>query len=92
MTFTPIDALGMVGTVLNVWGNLLLARQALNGWWVRIVCNVVWITHAIIRPDVSVLTNAIVFLWINAYGIWKWRKISKTRNVLRFEPKRRGAH
>lgn len=86
---TLVDVLGVIGFLLNVWGNLLLTRRSRNGWWVRISSNVLWLLHSAMLRDVSVpvALNALTFLGINVYGLWKWRSSQEQeteRTVLRF--------
>ena len=71
---TIVDLIGVVGTILNIWGNLLIAHKTSFGWWVRIACNLVWILHGAYASNSPVILNAVVFLGINCYGIWKWKK------------------
>ena len=63
---TGVEAIGYVAFVLNVAGNLMLARKNVWGWIVRLVTNVpgggpMWLNHA-------------AFFMINIYGYREWRR------------------
>lgn len=70
-----IAAIGYVAFVLNVAGNLMLARLNIWGWGVRLLTNVAWIAYAVQIPGGGPMwLNHIVFFGINIYGFWHWRR------------------
>lgn len=73
-----IEATGYFATALNVAGNLMLAKMSIRGWIVRMVTNVVYIVYALqISQGLPVVANHVLFLGINAYGLWQWRRQAK---------------
>lgn len=69
--------LGWVAFALNVWGNLALTTKGLRGWIIRIVCNLCWLPYGVYTRAWALLGNHLVFIVINAYGWWKWRREEK---------------
>lgn len=61
--------------ILNVVGNILLARKKESGWWIRLAPNVLWFIFAVNIRSSAMLANSVTFFGINLYGIWKWRKV-----------------
>lgn len=71
-----IEATGYLATGLNVAGNLMLAKLSIRGWIVRMVTNAVYIVYALqISQGLPVVANHVLFLGINAYGLWRWQKV-----------------
>jgi hypothetical protein len=68
------SALGWVAAVLNIWGNLALTTKGLRGWVIRIACNLCWMPYGIYTRAWALLANHLLFVVINAYGYWKWRR------------------
>lgn len=71
--FTLVNLAGFAAFVLNVWGNLLLARKSERGWWVRIASIILWGAYGIGAASWPNILNAVTFFGINCYGLWKWR-------------------
>lgn len=71
---TVWNALGWVAAALNVWGNLALTTKGLRGWVIRIVCNLCWMPYGLYTKAWALLANHLLFVAINAYGYWKWRR------------------
>lgn len=68
-----VNVLGFAAFLLNVWGNILLTRKSRNGWYVRIASILLWGAYGIGAASWPNVANAVVFLGINGYGLWKWR-------------------
>lgn len=68
------NILGWVAAVLNVWGNLALTKKGLSGWIIRIACNLCWLPYGIYTRAWALCGNHLLFVAINAYGFWKWRR------------------
>ena len=66
--------LGWVAFGLNVWGNLSLTTKSKRGWIIRIACNLCWMPYGIYTRAWALFGNHLVFVVINAYGWWKWRR------------------
>lgn len=71
---TLVEVVGFAGFVLNVWGNLLLARKSRNGWYIRIVSIVLWGIYGVGAASWPNVANAVTFFGINVYGLWKWKQ------------------
>ncbi len=70
-----IEIIGYVATALNIWGNLLLAKQSIQGWLVRLATNVVYVVYALqIDQGLPVVANHVLFFGINLYGLRQWKK------------------
>lgn len=74
MPVTLNDAAGFAAFLLNVWGNLLLARKSETGWPVRIASILLWGAYAWSVSSLPMLANAATFFCINCYSAWKWRR------------------
>ncbi len=68
------DIAGFAAFLSNVYGNLLLARQRADGWYVRIVSILLWGLYGWSTASLPMLANAATFLGINIYGLYKWKK------------------
>lgn len=68
------NILGWAAAVLNVWGNLALTQKGLKGWIIRIACNLCWMPYGIYTRAWALCANHLLFIVINAYGWWKWRR------------------
>jgi hypothetical protein len=71
---TVWSALGWVAAGLNICGNLALTTKGLRGWIIRIACNLCWLPYGIYTKAWALLANHLLFVAINAYGYWKWRR------------------
>lgn len=68
------EAIGYAAFVMNVAGNLMLARMNVWGWVVRLMTNVTWIAYAVQVPGGAPMwLNHAAFLAINIYGFREWR-------------------
>ncbi len=75
MSAWAVEAIGYLAFVMNVAGNLLLARKNAWGWLVRLATNVAWIAYAVQVPGGAPMwANHGTFLAINIYGWLEWRK------------------
>ena len=84
MTSFVAESIGMVGFITNVIGNVLVTRKNRNGWWVRIVSNLLWTVYAGSTASLSVNVNHGVFFLLNVYGWWRWsrdEKLEKSRKA-----------
>lgn len=81
-----IEIVGIAAFVLNVVGNLLLARRSIRGWAVRIVSIVLWGVYAANILSLSLLLNAITFFGINCYGWWNWRRREGHADACKLRP------
>jgi nicotinamide riboside transporter PnuC len=78
-----VEAVGVVAFILNVWGNLMLARLRTGGWIVRLLTNVVWVVYSF-NTDGGwpLMLNHLVFFYINVDGWMQWRR-AQAAGVLR---------
>lgn len=74
---TWFDAFGFAAFISNVVGNLLLARKATSGWWVRIGSILLWGAFGVASRSLPIIANAATFLAINVYGLVTWRREAK---------------
>jgi hypothetical protein len=65
---------GWAAAILNVAGNLALTTKSLRGWIIRIACNLCWLPYGIYARAWALCANHLLFIAINAYGWWKWRR------------------
>lgn len=65
---------GWAAAILNVAGNLALTTKSLKGWIIRIACNLCWMPYGIYTRAWALCANHLLFVVINAYGWWKWRR------------------
>lgn len=71
-----VHILGWSALVLNVSGNLLLARMNIFGWIVGIITNLAWIGYAVQVPGGGPMwANHVMFLAISSYGFQNWKKM-----------------
>lgn len=74
-----VEITGYLATALNVAGNLMLAKQSVSGWLVRMLTNVVYVVYALqIEQGMPVVANHVLFFGINIYGFYSWRKAATT--------------
>lgn len=72
---TIVEAVGYTAFIANVAGNLMLAKQNLWGWVVRLVTNVLWIGYAVnIEGGGPMWLNHVAFFAINVYGFTEWKR------------------
>ncbi len=82
MRLTWVECVGLVAFVLNVWGNLMLARLKTGGWVVRLLTNVVWVVYALYTDGGwPMMLNHIVFFWINIDGYLKWARAARQQQL-----------
>lgn len=75
------EVVGLVGFVTNVWANLLIARKSESGWIVRLVSNAFWLAFGIAASSLANALNAVTFAGINVYGLARWRRERRMRQV-----------
>lgn len=68
------SALGWLAAGLNVWGNLALTTKGVRGWIIRIACNVCWMPYGVYTGAWALCVNHLLFVGINCYGWWRWRR------------------
>ena len=71
------EAIGIVGSIANIWGNLLIAQKSERGWVVRLLGNALWIAFGILTLSVANLVNSSLFAVTNVYGMVQWRRIAR---------------
>ncbi len=79
-----INTLGYIAFVLNVAGNLMLARKNIVGWIVRLVTNVVWVAYAVQVEggfEQPMALNHLTFFGINIYGWWHWHRTGSEKGT-----------
>lgn len=69
-----IEIVGFLAFVLNVVGNLLLARKSIHGWVVRLASIILWGIYALEITSLAMIANSITFFGINVYGWWNWSR------------------
>ena len=71
---TGVEAIGYAAFLMNVAGNLMLAKLNVWGWIVRLATNVAWIAYAVQVPGGAPMwANHAAFFAINIYGFREWR-------------------
>jgi hypothetical protein len=71
---TTTDVVGFASLSLSLTARLLVARKSWRGWALQLVAGSGWLTFAIINRSAPLITTSILYLAIDAYGLWKWRK------------------
>lgn len=80
MTVTLIEVVGLAAFLTNVAGNFMLVYKNRWGWWgwvVRLISISLWFVYGVGDSSLPNTANAIVFFFINCWGIWKWREERK---------------
>jgi hypothetical protein len=78
MDLATADMLGHVGYAFLFLGMILLARQHMLGWLFRLSGEAIWVVIGIGLSLTSVWFWGSIFMCIDAYGYWKWRKNEQT--------------
>jgi nicotinamide riboside transporter PnuC len=82
-SITWVEIVGCVATVLNIIGNLMLARLRLGGWVIRLLTNIVWVVYSLnTNGGWPLMLNHLVFFYINLDGWLAWRRAQRS-GVLR---------
>lgn len=68
------ESMGWFALILNIWGNLALAKKSTLGWLIRLACNIAFIIYSTAFSVWPLLVNHIIFAGINIYGWFLWRK------------------
>lgn len=71
---TSIDMLGHFGYLWILTGMLLLAQKSDMGWPVRLIGEAIWLVVGLILGMSSIWFWGIIFMFLDAYGWWKWRR------------------
>lgn len=72
---TIVLILSIIGTLLSLGGNVLIALKKRSGWLVWIIGNIVWIAVSIIGPtNYPMIFMYLVYIIINIIGFIKWQK------------------
>ena len=67
--------LSVVGAVLSLGGNILIARKKCSGWLWWIGGNVAWIAvNFLDTMNVTMVCMYVIYMVINIIGFVKWRK------------------
>lgn len=67
--------LSVVGAVLSLGGNILIARKKRSGWLWWIGGNVAWIAvNFLDTMNVAMVCMYVIYMVINIIGFVKWRK------------------
>ena len=68
------DVLGHIGYVFIALGMILLAKKSIWGWVCRWIGQLTWLVIGIVIGMSSIWSWGLVFLFIEAYGFYSWRK------------------
>ena len=68
-----------IWTGIAITGAILNARQSILGFYLWVVSNTGLVIHNILIAEISQAILFGVYTGISSYGIWKWRKLSKTK-------------
>lgn len=71
---TIVDVIGFAAFLTNVAGNFMLVYKTVWGWVVRLVSISLWFVYGWGDDSLPNVANAVVFFFINCYGIYRWRK------------------
>lgn len=71
------ELVGVSGFVTNVYGNFLVARKNIYGWYWRILAIMLWGMYAYLLNGYAGMFNSVVFVGINIYGIYSWRRLDR---------------
>jgi nicotinamide riboside transporter PnuC len=77
MNLTLPDFLGHIGYANLTLGMILIARKNIWGWLFRAIGEVIWVVVGLMLGLSSAWMWGTIFLFIEAYGFWKWRKEAK---------------
>jgi uncharacterized membrane protein len=69
-----IDAVGFGALALSMTARLMVARKSWRGWALQLVAGIVWLAFAIMNRSAPLLATSCLYLAIDAYGLWKWRR------------------
>lgn len=68
------EIIGWIALILNIIGNLALAKKSISGWIVRLACNAAFIIYSYFFNVYPLLVNHIIFAFVNIYGWLEWKK------------------
>lgn len=80
------EVAGALYFVLNVLGNAALVWKWRSGWLLRIVAILMQGAYAVLQRSPSFIANSAVFLVLNCYGWWKWRREAKRETAQETQP------
>jgi len=61
-----------VATILSIAGALLIAYKQVNGYYVWVVANILWIFFALKHKHYGLLVLSISYMVINVVGLTRW--------------------
>lgn len=65
----------IIGLIFSVVGIYLNARKVIWNWYVLFIANVFWLTHYLIKDEITSAILMIIFMGMNIYGILSWAGI-----------------
>lgn len=74
-----IDVLGHIGYVFITIGILLLTRKNIWGWLFRWMGEFIWLIIGILLDMSSIWSWGLIFLGLDIYGFYSWKKIEKLK-------------
>jgi len=80
MTSIELDILGHFGYFFMILGMLLLANKNIWGWIIRWIGEATWLSIGINMGMSSIWFWEGVFLVVDIYGFYSWRKFRNLEN------------
>ena len=68
------DLIGWAATVFTILGTYELAHKRMRGWWLFIMCNVLWGVVGSMSGLGSLVAASIILGIGDSYAIYVWRK------------------
>lgn len=76
---------GYLLSALGASSYLLAVRGIKAGLWVGVGTQFVWVSYALISDQPGFLFSVALFLPINVYGLWKWKKETNANQAERVD-------
>jgi nicotinamide riboside transporter PnuC len=64
----------IVALLFTLSGTVLNSRKNIWGFYIWIIANLMWLIITWSISDASLTIQYLVFLILNFYGIWQWKK------------------
>lgn len=65
-----------IATALSLTGNLLVNKKRVEGFYVWIISNVLWVIIALRGSDMAQVVLFLCYAILNAHGIISWKRSS----------------
>lgn len=79
MSHDDLDALGHLGYLMLIGGQVLIGRHHVSGWIARWFGSALWLWLGTKLDLNSVVVWSAIFLAVDVYGSWRWRRVEALR-------------